>query len=82
MTLASRGTIIHATFWSGYLEGLHNQAFSGFGLLPIANVNGLAAGTAIEVQLSCTWSTVGVHPLGIIPGTKQVLGTCVMRKEG
>ncbi len=46
------------------------------------NVSGLAAGTAIEVQLTCTWSTVGVHPLGIIPGSKLVVGTCVMRKEG
>jgi len=46
------------------------------------NVSGLAAGTAIEVQLTCTWSTVGVHPLGIIPGSKLVIGTCVMRKEG
>jgi len=45
-------------------------------------VSGLAAGTAIEVKLSCTWSTVGVHPLGIIPGSKLVIGTCVMRKEG
>jgi Flp pilus assembly protein TadG len=45
-------------------------------------VSGLAAGTAIEVKLSCTWSSVGVHPLGIIPGSKQVIGTCVMRKEG
>jgi Flp pilus assembly protein TadG len=41
-----------------------------------------AAGTAIEVNVSCTWSTVGVHPLGIIPGSKQVIGTCVMRREG
>jgi Flp pilus assembly protein TadG len=46
------------------------------------NVSGLAAGTAIEVKMSCTWSTVGVHPLGIIPGSKLVVGTCVMRKEG
>jgi len=46
------------------------------------NVSGLTAGTAIEVQLTCTWSTVGVHPLGIIPGSKLVIGTCVMRKEG
>jgi hypothetical protein len=46
----------------------------------------VAPGTAIEVKLSCTWSSVGVHPLaglpGDIPGNKQVIGTCVMRKEG
>jgi Flp pilus assembly protein TadG len=46
------------------------------------NVSGLAAGTAIQVKLTCTWSTVGVHPMGIIPGSKLVVGTCVMRKEG
>jgi Flp pilus assembly protein TadG len=45
----------------------------------VANVT---AGTAIQVTVTCTWSTVGVHPLGIIPGSKQVIGTCVMRKEG
>jgi Flp pilus assembly protein TadG len=45
-------------------------------------ISGLAAGTAIEVKLSCTWSSVGVHPLGIIPSSKIVIGTCVMRKEG
>jgi hypothetical protein len=48
----------------------------------ITNISGLAAGTPIEVELSCTWSTVGVHPLGFIPGSKQVIGTCVMLKEG
>jgi len=40
MALASRGAILHRTFWSQYFEGLHNQAFSGLGLLPIANVSG------------------------------------------
>jgi hypothetical protein len=40
MTLASRGTILRRLFWSEYFEGLHNQAFSGFSMLPIANVNG------------------------------------------
>jgi Flp pilus assembly protein TadG len=45
-------------------------------------ISGLSAGSTIEVTVTCTWSTVGVHPLGIIPGSKQVIGTCVMLKEG
>ncbi len=53
---------------------------------PITNVTTVAAGTAIEVSVSCTWSSVGVHPLaglpGDIPGSKTVVGTCIMRKEG
>jgi hypothetical protein len=38
MVAASRGTVLHSAFWSEYMEGLHNQAFSGLGLLPIADV--------------------------------------------
>ena len=40
------------------------------------------AGDAIQTTVTGTWSTIGVHPMGIIPGTKLVIGTCVMRKEG
>ncbi|MBV8780263.1 MAG: pilus assembly protein [Phycisphaerae bacterium] len=39
-------------------------------------------GDAIQVTVTGTWSSIGVHPMNIIPGTKQVQGTCVMRKEG
>jgi hypothetical protein len=42
MALASRGTLLHRAFWSEYLEGLHNQAFTGLGLLPIADIPGYA----------------------------------------
>jgi Flp pilus assembly protein TadG len=50
--------------------------------LSAGNWSAVPAGDAIQVTLSCTWSTVGVRPLGIIPASKQVIGICVMRKEG
>lgn len=40
------------------------------------------AGTAILVKVECTWSTVGIRPLGLIGGSKQVIGMTTMRKEG
>ena len=46
-----------------------------------ADVAAAASGTQITVTVTCTWSTVGVRPLGMISGTKQVIGTAVMRKE-
>jgi hypothetical protein len=42
MMFASRGTILHRAFWSEYLEGLRVQAFSGLGLIPIADDSGYA----------------------------------------
>ncbi len=46
------------------------------------NVASLSAGSAVQVKVTATWGTAGVHPLGIIPNSKQVVGVCVMRKEG
>ena len=40
------------------------------------------AGDAIKATVTGTWSTIGVHPANIISGSKLVVGTCVMRKEG
>jgi Flp pilus assembly protein TadG len=49
------------------------------------NVSGLAAGTMIQVTVSCTWANVGTHALGSawggISNTKVVTGTTVMQKE-
>jgi hypothetical protein len=42
----------------------------------------VSAGTAITVELDCTWSNIGVRPLGLIGANKIVKGTTVMRKEG
>jgi Flp pilus assembly protein TadG len=46
------------------------------------NVASIAAGSAVQVKVTATWSAAGVRPLGIIPASKQVVGVCVMRKEG
>ena len=47
-----------------------------------SNVNGVAAGTSITVQLDCNWGSFNVRPLGLIGSTKVVRGVTVMRKEG
>lgn len=44
------------------------------------NVN-QTAGTAILVKVECTWSVVGIRPLGLIGGSKPVVGMTTMRKE-
>lgn len=46
-----------------------------------SNVSGQTAGTSITVQIDCTWSNIGVRPLGLIGAAKVVRGTTVMRKE-
>lgn len=46
------------------------------------NVATAAAGTAIKVNVTCSWGTVGLRPLGLIGAGKQVVGATVMRKEG
>jgi Flp pilus assembly protein TadG len=46
-----------------------------------SDVSTSATGTNQSVQLGVAWSTIGVRPLGIIPGSKQVLATAAMRHE-
>lgn len=46
-----------------------------------ANVN-TAEGTELTVTVTCSWSKVGLRPLGLIPSSKLVVGSVVMRKEG
>jgi Flp pilus assembly protein TadG len=50
------------------------------------DVSSATAGTPIQVQVQCTWGSVGVHPLpeslGGISPAKVVKGATVMRKEG
>ena len=49
------------------------------------NVNTVSAGSSIEVTVSASWGTVGIHSLptslGGISNTKRVTGVAVMRKE-
>jgi Flp pilus assembly protein TadG len=46
-----------------------------------ATISGVASGTSITVTVTCTWSNVGLRPLGLIPANKTVVGTAVMRRE-
>ncbi len=46
-----------------------------------SNVSGLAAGTAVTVNVQCTWGVVGLRPLQLISTSKIVKGQAVMRKE-
>jgi Flp pilus assembly protein TadG len=46
-----------------------------------ANVSGMAAGANVTVTVTCTWGTVGIRPMALIPTTKQVIGKAVMRRE-
>ena len=46
-----------------------------------ADVSTAAAGSKITVTVKCNWGTVGVRPLGIIPASKNVTASAVMRRE-
>jgi Flp pilus assembly protein TadG len=53
--------------------------------LTAGNWSAVPPGDPITTTVTGVWSTIGVHLLPsavAIPGTKQVIGTCVMRKEG
>jgi len=45
-------------------------------------VSSQTTGTPILVKVQCTWSTVGLRPLGLIGAGKTVVGMTTMRKEG
>jgi Flp pilus assembly protein TadG len=46
-----------------------------------SDVSSAAAGAKITVTVSCSWGTVGVRPLGVIPSSKNVTAAAVMRRE-
>ena len=46
------------------------------------NVATASPGTSVKVTVTCTWGTVGVRPMAIMPANKNVVGATVMRKEG
>ena len=49
---------------------------------PGIDVASKSTGTPILVKVQCTWSTVGLRPLGLIGAGKIVVGMTTMRKEG
>lgn len=40
-----------------------------------------SSGTPVRVTVSCTWSNVGIRLIGIIGGSKQVVGETTTRRE-
>lgn len=46
-----------------------------------SSVSGVTAGTAVKVTVTCSWGTVGIRPMSLIPAGKQVTGTASMRRE-
>ena len=40
------------------------------------------SGTAIVVNVTCIWGTVGIRPMSFMSSTKKVIGTTTMRREG
>ena len=75
MTMASRGHLFSGAFWSGWIEGLQNQGFTGFGMLPIAGVDdaGLVLFVAVMAVylLTIAWSFTGE------PGRDRVIPASV-----
>jgi Flp pilus assembly protein TadG len=47
----------------------------------ISNLSTITTGTAIKVQVTCTWGTVGIRPMAMINPAKQVVGFTIMVKE-
>ena len=47
----------------------------------ISNVGTVATGTPIKVNVSATWSTIGIRPMNMISASKQVTGFTIMVKE-
>lgn len=47
-----------------------------------ADVASATEGTQMTIAVECTWGTVGLRPMKLIPSAKKVVGTVVMRKEG
>jgi Flp pilus assembly protein TadG len=46
-----------------------------------STVSSAAGGSMVSVTVSGAWGTVGVRPMGLIPGGKLVTGTAAMRRE-
>ena len=47
----------------------------------VTNLSTVTTGTAIKVQVSATWSVIGLRPMGMISASKQVVGFTIMVKE-
>ena len=61
---------------SGYVLAFTNTA----GSTTYSDVSTVAAGTAIKTTVTVNYGAVGVRPLGVIPATKQLIGTTTTLK--
>jgi Flp pilus assembly protein TadG len=78
VTTAVGNTMTSAGFTSGeYAVTITNATTSA----TIGNVGTVATGTPIKVNVSATWSTIGLRPMRMISGSKQVTGFTIMVKE-
>jgi Flp pilus assembly protein TadG len=46
-----------------------------------ATISSTATGSNVTVTVTCTWGTVGIRPMALIPSAKSVTGVAVMRRE-
>lgn len=79
MAIASRGTLLRAAFWSGWLEGFRLQALSGLGFLPVAGL-GDAALLLFVAFIGVYLLTIGFAAVRAAHGLtapEDVFGACV-----
>lgn len=84
---ATNQNVIDAVTASMQLAGLTPAQFTvqitNTATPPVAiDVATVTPGTSVKVTVTCTWGTVGVRPMALMPANKSVIGATVMRKEG
>jgi len=78
VTTAVANTMTSAGFTAAqYTVSITNATTSA----SISNVGTVATGTPIKVAVTATWSTIGIRPMNMISGSKQVVGFTIMVKE-
>lgn len=66
---------------SGFADGeytVHIEDTAGVAM----DVSSAARGDEVMVRVQCTWGTVGIRPLGVVPADRTLQGVVVMTKEG
>ena len=78
VTTAVSNTMTAAGFTSAQYTTTITNGSTG---ATIGNVGTVSTGTPIKVQVTATWSTIGIRPMNMISGSKQVIGFTIMVKE-
>jgi Flp pilus assembly protein TadG len=66
---------------AGFTSAQYSVAITNTSNVAIADIRTVTTGNAIKVNVSATWSTIGIRPMNMISGTKQVTGFTIMVKE-